>query len=55
MSNEAAKALQAERDKALEALKRLSAQCEATRLSGWKETDAERTAKAVIAELEGGA
>ena len=39
----------------LEALQRLSAQCERLRLPGETESDAERTARAVIAKATGGA
>ena len=39
----------------LEALQRLSAQCERLRLPGQPETDAEKTARAVIAKANGGA
>ena len=39
----------------LEALQRLSAQCERLRLPGQLETDAEKTARAVIAKTTGGA
>ena len=39
----------------LEALQRLSAQCERLRLPGQHETDAEKTARAVIAKTTGGA
>ena len=39
----------------LEALQRLSAQCERLRLPGQPETDAEKTARAVIAKTTGGA
>ena len=39
----------------LEALQRLSAQCERLRLPGQPETDAEKTARAVIAKATGGA
>ena len=39
----------------LEALQRLSAQCERLRLPGQTESDAERTARAVIAKATGGA
>lgn len=39
----------------LEALERLSAQCERLRLPGQPETDAEKTARAVIAKATGGA
>ena len=39
----------------LAALERLSGQCERLRLDGWKETDAERNAKEVIAMAKGGA
>ena len=39
----------------LEALQRLSAQCTRLRLPGQAETDAEKTARAVIAKATGGA
>ena len=39
----------------LEALQRLSAQCTRLRLPGQAETDAEKTARAVIAKVTGGA
>lgn len=39
----------------LEALQRLSAQCERLGLPGQPETDAEKTARAVIAKATGGA
>ena len=39
----------------LEALQRLSAQCTRLRLPGQPETDAEKTARAVIAKATGGA
>ena len=39
----------------LEALQRLSAQCTRLRLPGQPETDAEKTARAVIAKTTGGA
>lgn len=39
----------------LEALERLSAQCTRLRLPGQAETDAEKTARAVIAKATGGA
>lgn len=45
----------AEAPELLEALERLSAQCERLRLPGQAETDAEKTARAVIAKATGGA
>ncbi len=45
----------AQRDDLLKVLQRLSAQCERLRLPGQPETDAEKTARAVIAKATGGA
>ena len=53
--NEANARLIAAAPELLEALQRLSAQCERLRLPGQAETDAEKTARAVIAKTTGGA
>ena len=44
----------AQRDELLEVLQRLSAQCSRLRLPGQAETDAEKTARAVIAKAKEG-